>query len=209
MSVLHEGLCAHFSDAQLARLGRARVGIAGAGGLGSNVAVMLVRSGVCRLRVADDDRVVASNLNRQFFWPEDLGVLKTEALRGRLLALDPDLDFDARPVRVRPERAAALFAGCDVVVEALDGAEQKAGLCEALLAAGFFVVAASGLGGLDLPPMRVRRLGERFICVGDFSTAVDAGAPPLAPRVMQAAALQAEAVLAQLLRAEPARDMKP
>ena len=198
-SALAQGLRAHFSERDLARLAAVRVGIAGAGGLGSNVALLLARSGVRRLLVVDGDNVEPSNLNRQCYWPEDLGRPKVLALRDRLLALEPDLDMDVRQEWLSPVSAPSLFRGCPIVVEALDKAVLKADLCTALLGESFFVVAASGLGGCGRGPMTVRRLGDNFICVGDFVTTADSSAPPLAPRVTQAAALQADAVLARIL----------
>ena len=198
-SPLAEGLRSHLSESDLARLGSARVGIAGAGGLGSNVAALLVRSGVRQLLIVDGDTVEPSNLNRQHYWPEDLGRPKVLALRDRLLGLEPALDLETRQEWLTPASAPALFQGCSIVVEALDGAALKADLCSALLGAGFYVIAASGLGGYGLPPLTVRRLGKNFVCVGDFTTAADQTAPPLAPRVAQAAALQADAVLEKIL----------
>lgn len=198
-SALAQGLRAHFSERDLARLDSVRVGIAGAGGLGSNVALMLARSGVRRLLVVDGDSVEPSNLNRQCYWPEDLGRPKVLALRDRLLALEPHMDLDVRREWLSPASAPFLFQSCPIVVEALDEAALKADLCTALLGKGFFVVAASGLGGRGLGPMTVRRLGGNFVCVGDFVTTADSAAPPLAPRVTQAAALQADAVLAKIL----------
>ena len=199
MSLLSESLARWFTPEQLARLGAARVGIAGAGGLGSNAAVALVRSGIRNLVVADGDTVEASNLNRQAYWPEDVGRPKVEALRDRLIALEPELACDGRREWLDADSACRLFRDCDVVVEALDGAAFKAELCAALLRAGMVVVGASGIAGYGLPPLGVRRLGARFVCVGDFSTGASPDAPTLAPRVAQAAAMQADEVITFLL----------
>ena len=199
MSVLREGLGRYLSPAALKTLGCARIGIAGAGGLGSNVAMLLLRSGIRHFVLVDRDRVEASNLNRQFYWPEDVGKRKVEALGSRLTQLEPGADCRCHAIAVNASNAVSLFSDCDVVVEALDEAGQKAEFSALWLGAGYYVVAASGLGGYGLPPMQVRNLGKTFVCVGDFATAADADAPPLAPRVMQAAALQADAVLARIL----------
>lgn len=200
--MLNRGLSRYFSPADLAELARVRVGLAGAGGLGSNCAMLLVRSGVKRLTIVDFDLVEPSNLNRQFFFPEDCGRPKVAALGERLLRLSPDLDLRLINERLSAENAPALFADCAVVVEALDRAEYKATLFGCLAETGVFMVGASGLGGLGGPAMRKRRLGANLICVGDFESAVDEARPPLAPRVMQAAALEAEAVLEFILRRE-------
>lgn len=199
MSLLSESLERWFSAGQLARLAAARVGIAGAGGLGSNVAMALARSGVRAFVVADGDLVEPSNLNRQAYWPEDVGKPKVLALEERLRALEPELNYEGRREWLTDANACAVFRGCDVVVEALDGAAFKADLCALLLEAGFFVVGASGLAGYGLPPLGVRRIGDRFVCVGDFTTAASDDSPTLAPRVIQAAALQADAVLSFII----------
>jgi len=201
--VLSKGLKRYWKPENLAALASVRVGIAGAGGLGSNVAMLLVRSGVRRLLVVDHDRVDASNLNRQCYWPEDVGRLKVEALRERLLALEPELLLNVSRETITADTAGLLFQNCAIVVEALDDAGIKAALCASLLAEGVYVVAASGIGGIGgcgLEPMQVRRVGASFVCVGDFVSAVDEDTPPLAPRVMQAAALQADVVLAKVLQ---------
>ena len=199
MNDLQQGLLRHLAPEALDSLARARIGIAGAGGLGSNVAVLLVRSGIRNLIVADFDRVEASNLNRQAFFPQDLGKPKVLALGDLLRRLEPDLEYAGHDLRLTPENAPTLFAGCDLVVEAVDAADTKAGLCAALLQAGFFVVAASGLGGFGGPSMHTRRVGKNLVLVGDETAEVSADTPPLAPRVMQAAALQADVVLEYIL----------
>lgn len=203
MSVLSESLEQWFGREELARLRAARVGVAGAGGLGSNAALALVRSGIRNLVLVDGDTVDASNLNRQAYWPEDVGRPKVEALHDRLAALEPELTCQIRREWLEADTACAVFHGCDVVVEALDGAVLKAALCAALLEAGFYVVGASGIAGYGLGPLYARRLGSRFVCVGDFTTGASPDAPTLAPRVMQAAAMQADEVLAFLLGAVP------
>ena len=82
-------LARHLPPGHIARLRDARVGIAGAGGLGSNCAMLLVRSGIRRLRIADPDVVDLSNLNRQFFFPGQVGRAKVDALAENLRALNP------------------------------------------------------------------------------------------------------------------------
>lgn len=198
-SLLLSGLKSHFSSEALRLLSEARIGIAGAGGLGSNVAMLLARTGVRHFVVADHDRVEASNLNRQWFWPEDVGKSKVGALQERIHELDSGIICEMHEIFLYPESACELFAGCGIVVEAFDNARDKAELCSALLDKGFFVVAASGLAGYGRPPMQVRTMGNSFVCVGDFSSGVGNDVAPLAPRVMQAAALQADIVITKIL----------
>ena len=199
-------LAGHLAEDQCRCLAQARVGIAGAGGLGSNCAVALARTGIGHLILADHDVVAPSNLNRQFFFPRHLGQPKVKALAEELLELRPDLDVQVVQEQLDAEAARRLFAACPVVVEAVDDPIIKRMLVETLLAAGHTVVSASGMAGWGGEPMTARRLG-RLVVVGDHRRAVGAGAPPLAPRVLMAAAMQADAVLEILLGpfSEPAR----
>lgn len=200
--MLNQGLERYLGPEAIKKLAGARVGIAGAGGLGSNCAMLLVRSGVKRLTIVDFDIVEPSNLNRQYYLPEDAGRPKVSALGEQLLRISPDLDLTLINERLSPENIPQFFANADVVVEALDKAEYKAALIGALAESAAFIVSASGMGGIGGPDMRKKRLGGRLVCVGDFTSEVNGQSPPLAPRVMQAAALEAEAVLEFLLRDE-------
>ncbi|HJB65664.1 MAG TPA: sulfur carrier protein ThiS adenylyltransferase ThiF [Candidatus Mailhella merdavium] len=193
-------MACHLPPGHIARLDSVRVGIAGAGGLGSNCAMLLVRSGVRHLYIADHDVVSLSNLNRQFFFPDQLGQSKIAALAENLRALNPSLDLTLLPERLDESSAVTFFSSCDIVAEAVDDAETKQKLIHALLEAGHVVVAASGMAGWG-NDMRRRILG-RLTVVGDFTSEVNRNAPPLAPRVMLAAAMQADEILRRILDEE-------
>lgn len=193
----------HLPPELRARLAETRVGLAGAGGLGSNCAALLVRSGIRRLYVADPDVVTLSNLNRQFFLPRHVGQLKVAALGAMLRAINPDVELDLRPIRLDPAAALSFFRPCPLVVEAVDAAETKRSLVESLLEAGHVVVSASGMAGWG-GDMRRRILG-RLTVVGDFTSAVGPDGPAMGPRVQMAAAMQADEVLRRILDAEPDR----
>jgi molybdopterin/thiamine biosynthesis adenylyltransferase/rhodanese-related sulfurtransferase len=103
------------------RLAAATALVVGAGGLGSPVLQYLAAAGVGRVRVVDFDRVEESNLHRQVIYPSaDVGRMKVEAARDRLLASNPLVTVEACPVRFSVGNADALLAGCDVVVDACD-----------------------------------------------------------------------------------------
>jgi len=184
-------------------LGRAVVGIAGAGGLGSNCAMHLVRSGVRRLVIADFDTVVPGNLNRQFFFADQVGMPKVEALRANLLRIEPALELDMRQVRITAENVDELFAACAVVAEAFDTVEAKAMIVGAL-ASKTPLVAVSGVAGWgNSNALEVRRAGRNLVLVGDGKTGVDPanGVFPHSPRVGIAAAMLANTVVSLLLGA--------
>ena len=107
-------------------------------------------------------------------------------------------------IRLDSESVRKLFSDCDIVVEAVDGAETKVMILSALLPSGKPLVTASGMAGWGRSnAMRVRRMGRSLIAVGDGESAVDGGQSPQSPRVGLAAALQANAVVALLLGQEP------
>ena len=188
--------------AVLAVLRQSSVGIAGAGGLGSNVAVSLARAGVGRLVIADFDKVEPSNLNRQQYFIDQVGRCKVEALRENLLLISPYSLYEVHDVRVTRRNAAKIFARVDVLVEAFDRAEAKEMLIETCLTRfpGRPIVAASGLAGYGgNRKIHTRRMGNLYIC-GDEESQCPRGVSPMAPRVALVAAMQANLVVELLIK---------
>ncbi|PKP42351.1 MAG: thiamine biosynthesis protein ThiF [Bacteroidetes bacterium HGW-Bacteroidetes-10] len=182
-------------------LSQKTIGIAGAGGLGSNCAASLIRSGIGKLIIADFDVVTDANLNRQFFFHDQIGERKVDALRDNLLRICPFASLQMHNIKVSPENISLLFSTCDIVVEAFDLADQKQMLIEYMLEnlPHIPVVAASGLagwGGADM--LRTIRSGSLYIC-GDETSEVSDENPPLAPKVNIVSNLQADTVLGILL----------
>lgn len=104
-----------------ARLGKARVVIIGAGGLGSPAALYLAAAGVGHLTLIDADRVERSNLQRQVVHSDHLvGHLKVESAAQRLHALNPDIVIEPVAQRLDEQNAEALLADADVVVDGSD-----------------------------------------------------------------------------------------
>jgi len=193
---------AHRDPAVLAVLRQSSVGIAGAGGLGSNVAVALARAGVGRLVIADCDEVEPSNLNRQQYFIDQVGERKVAALRENLLAINPFSLYEVHDVRVTRRNAAVLFARVDVLVEAFDRADAKEMLIEASLSKfpGRPIVAASGLAGYGgNRKVHARKMGNLYVC-GDESSQCPKGVSPMAPRVALVAAMQANLVVELLVK---------
>ncbi|MBP5233991.1 MAG: sulfur carrier protein ThiS adenylyltransferase ThiF [Planctomycetes bacterium] len=194
------GVNPYLSENERAVLESARVGVAGLGGLGSNVLCHLARAGARRFVAADFDVVAASNLNRQFYFADQVGMKKVEALAANLRRIDPELELDFRDLRLTAENLPGFFAGCDVVVEAFDQAEAKAMLIGAMAKTGVPVVAASGLAGFgESNAIRLRQVNDQLYIVGDLTRGVGAGLAPASPRVGIAAAMEANAVVAILL----------
>lgn len=179
----------------------ATVGIAGLGGLGSAIAVALARIGIGRLILADFDIVEPSNLNRQQYFIDQLGMTKAEALEANLNRINPYVQYEAHCVRVTPENIPDLFGAVDVMVEAFDRADQKAMLLQSLQ--GKPIVAASGLAGYGPgDTIGIRKMGSTIYIVGDLETGAAPGCGLMAPRVGIAAHVQANLVLRILLGEE-------
>jgi sulfur carrier protein ThiS adenylyltransferase len=177
------------------------VGIAGAGGIGSNCAAALIRAGVGKLKIADFDTVSVSNLNRQFYFADQIGMKKVEALFNNLMRIRTDATLSIHPVRVTPQNLSLLFAGCDVVVEAFDHAKEKAWLIEEMFRQlpNTPLVVASGMAGYGkLEKLQVIRQGNLVVC-GDGVSEVTSASPPLAPRVGIVACMEADVVLELLI----------
>lgn len=193
----------YLTPEERAALESVRVGIAGAGGLGSNCAMHLVRSGVKHITIADFDVVNESNLNRQFFFHDQIGQKKVEAIKANLLRIEPDADIRAVDMRLDASSAREVFADCGIVVEAFDAVDAKVMLVSAFASSGKKLVTASGLAGWGRSnAMRVRKMGN-IVAIGDGETSVGNGAAPVSPRVGIAAAMEANAVVSLLLGCEP------
>jgi sulfur carrier protein ThiS adenylyltransferase len=181
-----------------AKMKRACVGIAGLGGLGSAVAVALTRMGVGRLVLVDFDVVEPSNLNRQQYFVDQLGMSKAVALQENLTRINPYVAVEAHEARITPTNVESFFGETDVLVEAFDRADQKAMLLQHGGARP--LVAASGLAGHGSgETIGVRKMGERIFVVGDLETGAAPGCGLMAPRVGIAAHMQANVVVQILL----------
>ena len=184
------------------KLKRASVAIAGAGGLGSNIAVMLARSGVGHLHIVDFDIVDITNLNRQVYTVRHIGSRKVDAIKEILMEINPYLKVTTDCVRVTADNCDEIFGGYDIVCEAFDGAESKAMLIDSLLTAedGPIVISGSGMAGYgSANEIRSRRITVRLFICGDGHTDVGDGIGLMAPRVAICAGHQANLVIGHIL----------
>jgi len=103
------------------KLKRAKVFIAGVGGLGSPVSIYLTAAGVGHLRMVDHDRVDLTNLNRQVaHWSGDVGKRKVESAQEKLNKLNPNVTVETLSVTISEENASELISGFDLIVDAMD-----------------------------------------------------------------------------------------
>ena len=185
----------------LKKIQQVTVGIAGAGGLGSNCAVNLVRSGFQKFVIVDFDKIEYSNLNRQFYFYHQVGRSKVEALQENLLAINPNLQLEMIQVKIEEDNMEAIFEQCHIIVEAFDQAHYKKMLVEQYINTDKLVVSASGIAGWgNSDEIKVHKIKEKLYVIGDLSSGVSKELPPCAPRVSIAAAKQGDVVLDYVLK---------
>ncbi|MBK7028883.1 MAG: sulfur carrier protein ThiS adenylyltransferase ThiF [Bacteroidales bacterium] len=182
-------------------LGTKSVGIAGCGGLGSNCAIALARVGIGSLVIADFDVIVESNLNRQYYFHDQIGMLKVFALKRNIEMVNPRVRVHAFDIRLCMSDTIEIFSRCDVIVEAFDKAEMKHMIIDAVHThlPDKHLVMGVGMAGWGENELIHCRKSDKLIICGDELNEIAEHNPPLAPRVGIVASMQANAVLEILL----------
>lgn len=177
---------------------KASVAVMGLGGLGSNIALQLARTGVGSLHLIDYDVVEPSNLNRQQYMIKHLGMLKTEALREQIQQVNPYVKVKTTAVRLTEDNIIDYVRHSDVICEAFDKPECKAMAVNAVLEnlPDKYIVASSGMAGLESSnAIATRKIGGRLYICGDGVTAARQGCGLMAPRVSICAGHMANMIL--------------
>ena len=180
------------------KISSATVAVCGLGGLGSNIAIALARVGVGKLILIDFDRVDITNLHRQQYKANQIGLYKTEALAENLLEIAPYVKTQTFTEMITEDNFANLLKEADVICEAFDNAEAKAMLVNGILEQlpECYLVAASGMAGMGTPnTIQTRKIMKKFYLCGDEVSDVADAIGLVAPRVMLCAAHQAHTVL--------------
>ena len=176
----------------------ATVAVCGLGGLGSNIAIALARAGIGRLILIDFDRVDITNLHRQQYKAEQIGMYKTVALAENLKEIAPYISLEIHTERITEDNAVTLLQDADIICESFDDAECKAMLTDTVLTEmrDKYLVAASGMAGLhDANSIKTRKVTSKFYLCGDGESDVSEGMGLVSSRVMICAAHQAHTVL--------------
>ena len=177
------------------------IGIAGCGGLGSNCAIALARVGVGKLIIADFDVVEKSNLNRQYYFFEQIGKKKVISLKNNIKKINPEVNIRAYDIKLNPKNLIKIFSSCDIIVEAFDLAEMKQMIIETVLSEmpGKPIISGLGVAGWgDNNSIKTRQVGDLYIS-GDEKTETSENMPPMAPKVGIIANMQANLALEILL----------
>lgn len=185
------------------KLKNAHVAIAGLGGLGSHISIMLARCGVGKLTLIDFDVIEPSNLNRQAYNIKDLGKLKTKAMKKNIKKINSFIKVKIHTKRVTKDNISKLFKDCDIVCEAFDSADAKT-----MLANNFhtffpekILICASGLAGYaNSNDIKTKEIAPNFYICGDLKSGARPGNGLMAPRVNICAAHQANLVIELLAK---------
>ncbi len=183
-------------------LSKKTVGIAGAGGLGSNCAVALARVGVGKIIIADFDKITRNNLNRQYYFFEQVGQKKVFAIEDNILFINPKVKVEAHDTRLNPKKIKSIYKHCDIIVEAFDQAEMKQMIIETVQSdmPNIPLIIGSGMAGWgNNNSIKTRQIDNLYIC-GDEQSEIANDLPPLAPRVGIVAHMQANMALEILLK---------
>lgn len=192
----------HFGEENFRKLTAAKVAVAGLGGLGSHISVMLARSCIGTLHLIDFDNVDISNLNRQEYYISHIGKPKTECLKEKLLEINPYLNIITDTIKVTEDNIEDLFGNEKIVCEAFDDAAQKAMLVNGLLTKfpDIKLISGSGMAGFaDSNMIKTRRIFRNFYICGDEKNGKEDGSPLMAARVSICAGHQANKAVQLIL----------
>lgn len=184
-------------------LKKSKVVICGCGGLGSNVAVNLARSGIGHIKLIDFDVVEPSNINRQCYFIKQIGEYKTNALKNIITDINPYIKIDINNILLNENNIIDEVSGFQVILECFDNVKSKLMLiekCSTLLPEAFIIGASGVAGYFDTDIIKIKKLGANALIVGDFVNEAGENTPLMAPRVAAAAAIQANETLKYLLK---------
>ncbi|MBE3605574.1 sulfur carrier protein ThiS adenylyltransferase ThiF [Campylobacter sp. RM13119] len=167
-------------------LSNACIGVAGLGGLGSNIALSLARVGIAKLVLADFDVVEPSNLNRQQYFVKHIGMKKTEALKNLITDVNPFVEVITHDVLLDSSNVAEVFAPCSIVCEAFDNVVGKAMIVNeaGLSLKDKQIIGASGMAGhYSSNLIKTIKFAKNVHICGDLVNAAKHGQGLMAPRV--------------------------
>lgn len=193
---IYAALCQRHGKALQDKLLKAKVAIAGLGGLGSNIAIGLARIGVGQLHLVDFDQVDLTNLNRQHYFIHHLGQYKTEALKKQILEINPYIQVITDCLKITAKNVANLFSDADIICEAFDVPENKAMLVNTVLEQlpDKWLVSGNGMAGYGHSNLiQTKAIMSKFYLCGDNISSNEAQ-PLMAPRVAICAGHEANMV---------------
>lgn len=195
-------LSSRHSNNVIDNLKNAKVAILGLGGLGSNIAVNLARSGVGYIRIIDFDVVDPSNINRQNYYIDQIGMKKTDATLENLKRINPYIEIESVEAYLDKSNYEKYLENIDIIVEAFDNP-----ICKADITRHFIenykttclnknLVASSGMAGFySSNIINTKIIRERLYVCGDFINSAKQFDGLMAPRVSIVAGHQSNCVI--------------
>ena len=186
-------------------LSKAVIGVAGLGGLGSNIALSLARVGVKKLVLADFDVVEPSNLNRQQYFVRHIGMKKTQALKELINDVNPFVEVETHDIFLDEKNVASVFGECEILCEAFDNVAGKAMI---LNEAGASlkekkIIGASGMAGyFSSNLIKTIKFAKNVYLCGDLTNEAKIGQGLMAPRVAVCANHEANLAIRLLMGLE-------
>ena len=186
-------------------LSKAVIGVAGLGGLGSNIALSLARVGVKKLVLADFDVVEPSNLNRQQYFVRHIGLKKTQALKELINDVNPFVEVETHDIFLDEKNVASVFGECEILCEAFDNVAGKAMI---LNEAGTSlkdkkIIGASGMAGyFSSNLIKTIKFAKNVYLCGDLTNEAKIGQGLMAPRVAVCANHEANLAIRLLMGLE-------
>lgn len=193
------------------KLKKAKVCILGLGGLGSNVAVLLARAGIGKLKLIDFDKVELSNLNRQQYRISHMGMNKTEALTQIIKEVNPFVEIETLNIEVTEKNIHSIIKDFQIIIEAFDNAKSKAMLVQEILSSNSnkIVISASGMAGLGSSnEIKTKKIRKDLYLIGDTYSDYEEFSGIMSSRVMICASHQANIVLKLILEQEEKEENK-
>jgi len=167
-------------------LSKAVIGIAGLGGLGSNITLSLARVGVKKLVLADFDVVEPSNLNRQQYFVRHIGMKKTQALKELINDVNPFVEVETHDIFLDEKNVASVFGECEILCEAFDNVAGKAMILNEAGASlkDKKIIGASGMAGyFSSNLIKTIKFAKNVYLCGDLTNEAKIGQGLMAPRV--------------------------
>jgi len=186
-------------------LSKAVIGVAGLGGLGSNIALSLARVGVKKLVLADFDVVEPSNLNRQQYFVRHIGLKKTQALKELINDVNPFVEVETHDIFLDEKNVASVFGECEILCEAFDNVAGKAMILNEAGASlkDKKIIGASGMAGyFSSNLIKTIKFAKNVYLCGDLTNEAKIGQGLMAPRVAVCANHEANLAIRLLMGLE-------
>ncbi len=145
----------------------------------------------------DFDIVQPSNLNRQFYFSDQIGMPKVEALEVNLKRIYSDLIIVSEKKKLSKDNIVETFEDCEIVVEGFDGEFDKTMLITELVGKKILIVSANGVAGFETQKVVIKCIGENIFIVGDFESDIK-NSKLYSHKVNFVASMMAEIVLKKL-----------